>query len=413
MDSYVPVSSDVFWIGANDRETALFEGLWPLPRGVSYNSYLIRDEKVTIVDTVKATKGGAYLAKIRALLDQGQTPEYLIVNHMEPDHSGSIRTLRDAFPNMTIIGNAKTTRFLEDFFGVTENVVAVKDGESLDIGRHKLTFALTPMVHWPETMVTYDSTDRILFSGDAFGGFGALTGGIFDDEVDVEYFEDEILRYFSNIVGKYCSMVQKAIAKLSGLDIGIIAATHGPIWRHNPAHIVQLYDRWSRHEGEAGVTLAYGSMYGNSEKMMEAVARGLSDEDLCRVRIHHVSTTHVSFLIRDAWRFRGLILGSPTYDAGLFPPMHHFIQLLERKRLRKRTLGLFGTFSWSGGGVKTLQRFADDGDWDLIEPVVEARCSPTPGDLDLCRQLGQNIVRHLRAGDCTPCASHDSGRNGT
>lgn len=396
MNSYLPVTEDVYWIGVNDRHTTLFEELWPLPRGVSYNSYLIVDEKIAIVETVKALGGETFLDKIRAALPAGRGPDFLIIDHMEPDHSGSIRLLRDVYPHMKIVGNEKTMGFLRDFYGVTDNLHVVSDGDELDLGRHKLQFYLTPMVHWPETMMTYDATDRILFSGDAFGGFGALTGGIFDDEVDIEYFEDEILRYFSNIVGKYCSTVQKAIRKLGGLDLGIIAPTHGPVWRDHPEEIVRLYDAWSRHEAEEGVVMVYGSMYGNTEQMMESVANGLADEDLSRVRIHSVSCTHLSYLIRDAWRFRGLLLGAPTYDMGLFPPMEQFINILERKKLRKRVLGLFGTYGWSGGGVKTLTRFAENGDWDLVAPVIEAKCSPGVDDLEQCRELGRNLVQRLK-----------------
>jgi flavorubredoxin len=272
----------------------------------------------------------------------------------------------------------------------------VADGEILDTGRHKLQFHVTPMVHWPETMMTYDTTDKILFSGDAFGGFGALDGGIFDDEVDVEYFEDEILRYFSNIVGKYCNMVQKAIAKLAGVDIRMIAATHGPVWRSQPGTIVRLYDRWSRHEGDSGVVVVYASMYGNTECMMEAVARGIATEDVPTIRIHNISHSHVSFVVRDAWRFKGLVLGGPTYDAGLFPYLDDFIRLLQAKKLRKRILGLFGTYAWSGGGVKALQQFAQEGDWEVLEPVIEARCSPTRHDLDACYELGRTMARAVK-----------------
>lgn len=220
--------------------------------------------------------------------------------------------------------------------------MTVADGGSLDLGKHSLSFHLTPMVHWPETMVTYESEEKILFSADAFGGFGALTGGIFDDEVDIAYFEDEILRYFSNIVGKYCAMVQKAIEKLKHINISVIAPTHGPVWRSNPGWIVDRYDRWSRHQAEAGVVIAYASMYGNTEKMMEAVASGLAEQDVSRIRIHDVSRTHISFLIRDAWRFKALILGSPTYDTKLFPTMDNFVKMLSHKQLKNRILGLLG-----------------------------------------------------------------------
>lgn len=335
------------------------------------------------------------------MIGPGRKIDYLIVNHMEPDHSGAIGLLLNLHPEMKIVGNKKTAEFLKGFFGISENVVTIADGDSLDLGKHKLSFHLTPMVHWPETMVTYESKEKILFSADAFGGFGALTGGIFDDEVDIAYFEDEILRYFSNIVGKYCAMVQKAIEKLKPVDISVIAPTHGPVWRSNPAWIVDRYDRWSRHQAEAGVVIAYASMYGNTEKMMEAVASGLTEQDVSRIRIHDVSRTHVSFLVRDAWRFKALILGSPTYDTKLFPTMDNFVRMLSHKQLKNRILGLFGTYGWSGGGVSSLREFASSIGWDLIEPIIESRCSPTEDDLKQCFTLGQKVVEKLK--QCPSC----------
>jgi len=395
MHAGIAVTDSVVWVGTNDRETDLFEGLWPLPRGVCYNSYLVKGDKIALVDTVKRSTFDRYIENVRAQLD-GKRIDYLIINHMEPDHSGSVRMLLDLYPELKIVGNQKTAGFLEKFYGIKEMQV-VADGDELDLGGRKLRFHLTPMVHWPETMMTYDAKEGILFAGDAFGGFGALEGGIFDDEVDIEYFEGEILRYFSNIVGKYCVPVQNAIKKLAGADIKVICSTHGPIWRKNPGWIVDRYDRWSRHEAEEGVVVVFGSMYGNTERMMEAVAAGLAEEDIKRVRIHNVSRTHVSYLIRDAWRFKALILGSPTYDTRLYPPMDEFIRFLSHKKLTNRTLGLFGTFGWSGGGVSTLTEFAKGGAgaWDLVEPIVEANCSPTKEDLDSCEQLGRNIVRRL------------------
>jgi flavorubredoxin len=403
MHCAIPINDSISWVGTNDRETDLFEGIWPLPRGVSYNSYLIKDKRVALVDTVKYTAFDRYIENIRRCIGRDAKIDYLIINHMEPDHSGSVRMLLDVHPEMKIVANQKTLSFLENFYRIKENVIVVKDGEELDLGARKLKFYLTPMVHWPETMMTYDPVEKILFAGDAFGGFGALEGGIFDDEVDVEYFENEILRYFSNIVGKYCVPVQNAIKKLGGLEIKTICSTHGPIWRTNPSWIITRYDKWSKHEGEEGVVIVYGSMYGNTEKMMEAVAKGLADEDVSRTRIHNVSRMHVSYLIRDAWRYRGLILGSPTYDTRLYPPMDQFIRFLEHKQLKNRVLGLFGTFGWSGGGVSTLTEFAKEGKgaWDLVEPIVESQCSPTEEDLDRCEMLGQNIVKRLK---CTePC----------
>ena len=397
MDCPVAITEGIHWVGANDRTTDLFEGIWPIPRGVSYNSYLIVDDKVVLIDTVRQGSFGQLLDKIRHVLGPKRGIDYLIVNHMEPDHSGSIRMLREAFPQMRIVGNRKTVEFLSHFYRVIENVSTVDNGDTLDLGRRRLKFYLTPMVHWPETMMTYEETGKVLFSGDAFGGFGTLDGGIFDDEVDIDYFEGEILRYFSNIVGKYCPMVQKAIDKLKNLEIKVIASAHGPIWRQNPQAIVERYDRWSRHQAEEGVVIAYASMYGNTERMMEAVARGLAEEEVSRIRIHNVSRIHVSYLISDAWRFRALILGNPTYDAGPFPLMDNFLRLLEQKALKRRVLGLFGTYGWSGGGVSALKEFATKGEWDLVEPTVEARCSPTDGDLAACFELGKNVVKRLKS----------------
>ena len=219
MDTTISITESTFWIGVNDRQTHLFESIWPLPRGVSYNSYLIKDEKTALIDTVKHSSSTNFIDKIRVVLPNDKPIDYLIINHMEPDHSGSITLLRKLYPNIQIIGNKKTLEYLNDFYGITENVKAIDDGDRLSLGKHELQFFITPMVHWPETMMTFDHTDKILFSGDAFGGFGTLDTGIFDDEVDVAYFDDEILRYFSNIVGKYSAMVQKAIAKLKDLPI--------------------------------------------------------------------------------------------------------------------------------------------------------------------------------------------------
>ena len=395
MNSGIPIADRMYWIGVNDYETDLFESLWPLPKGVSYNAYMVIDEKIALVDTVKGSYFAAYLDKIKGLLPAGKKPDYLVINHMEPDHSGSIKVLVEAFPGMKIVGNKKTMDFLQGFYGVTENLLTINDGDTIDLGKHRLQFHLTPMVHWPETMMTYEITTKTLFSGDAFGGFGALNGGIFDNQVDKEYFEDEVLRYFSNIVGRYSGMVQKAFSKLKGLDIRIIAATHGPIWRDNPGHIIELYDRWSRHETEKGVVLVYGSMYGNTQKMMEAVARAIADDGCNKIRVHNISRTPLSFIIRDIWRFKGLILGSCTYNMELFPPMKQLLAALENRMMKDRNLGIFGSYTWSGGALKELKEFASKGNWKLIDPVVEAKCSPGEEELAACRLLGKNMASEL------------------
>ncbi len=393
----VPITEDVHWVGVNDHQTHLFEGVWPLPRGVSYNSYVIADEKVAVVDGVKDANAADHLDRIREVI--GDRPiAYLIVNHMEPDHSGTVRTLREAFPQMQVVGNRKTAGFLEQFYGLDAGVKTVADGEELDLGRHKLRFFLTPMVHWPETMVTFDETDGILFSADAFGGFAALDDGIFDDQVDLAHYEDEILRYFSNIVGKYTKPVLNAIDKLKSLEIKTIAPTHGPVWRSNPGQIIQKYARWSRQETEPGVVLAFGSMYGNTAKMAEAVGRALADAGVSTIRAYDVSRTHPSFIIRDAWRYGGLIIGAPTYNSGLFPPMDTLLRDLEILRMEGRHLGIFGSYGWSGGGVKRMREFADTGGkWELVEPVIEANCAPGDHDLEQCAELGRRMAETVNA----------------
>ena len=393
----IKITDGIHWIGVNDFETHLFEALWPLPKGVSYNAYMIVDEKVVLIDTVKGPYFSTYLDKVKSLLPAGKTVDYLVVNHMEPDHSGSIKVLREAFPEVKIIGNQKTADMLGAFYGLTDNLVVVRDGEELSLGEKRLVFYMTPMVHWPETMMTYEKTTGVIFSGDAFGGFGALNGGIFDDEVDVDYYKDEVLRYFSNIVGRYSAMVQKAFDKLKGVDIKIICATHGPVWRSDPAHIINLYDRWSKQQTEEGVVLVYGSMYGNTQKMMEAVAAGLVKGGVEKIRVHNISTSHLSFIIRDIWRFKGLVLGSCTYNMELFPPMKQLVSAIENRMMVNRKIGVFGSYTWSGGALKELQEFANKSKCEQVGPVIEAKSSPTAEDIDRCVELGMNMAKVVKS----------------
>ena len=393
----IPVTEDIYWIGENDRETDLFEGLWGLPRGVAYNAYLIKGGSNAVIDTVKACYMQDYFSKIERLLDGG-TVDYLIVNHVEPDHSGSIQMLRKIYPNVKIVGNSKTVDMLKAFYGIEDNIIEVKDGEILDLGTHKLTFAFMPMVHWPESMATYDLTDKVLFSNDAFGGFSALEGGIFDDEVDMDYYESEILRYFANIVGRYSAPTQKAIAKVRTLGLSIICPSHGPILRSDPMHLVDLYDKWSRHETEEGVVVVYGSMYGNTKNMTDAIARSLSESGINKVIVHDAARANLSFLVRDIWRFKGLVMGSCTYNTELFPPMAGLCRTLANKMMKNRVLGLCGSYSWSRGALAELQAFAVKGDWELVEPSIEVKSHPTDEDLEACALLGRNVAEAVKRG---------------
>ena len=392
----VQVSDETFWVGTNDYDTTLFENIWPLPMGVAYNAYLIVDEKVALIDAVKRDFASGLLDDIEARLGPAGKVDYLVVNHMEPDHSGAIRVLRRAFPEMTIVGNRKTAEFLSGFYDLIDNIRVVGDGDELDLGTHKLQFYLTPMVHWPETMMTHDLKTKVLFTGDAFGGFGALPGGIFDDEVDLEHFEEEALRYFTNIVGKFSTMVLKAIDKVGHLDIAVVAPTHGPVWRTNPHAIIDKYDTWARQETEEGAVIVYGSMYGATEQMAQSVGRGLTQAGVEKVRVHNISRTHPSFILNDIWRFRAFAFGAPTYNVGLFPPMDDFLRLITNVPLKDRLVGVFGTYGWTGGGVKRIREYCQEGKYTLIDPVVEAKCSPKDDDLANCLQLGRNLASAVR-----------------
>jgi flavorubredoxin len=397
MSGETPLNEQIYWIGINDHQTGLFEELWPIPDGIAYNSYLILDDKVAVIDAVKDLSLDHYLDKIRSVLGEKRKIDYLIINHIEPDHSGAVTTLREKFPGMQIVGNKKTLDLLAHFYGITENVRLVEDGDGLALGRCRLKFFLTPMIHWPETMMTYEETHKVLFSGDAFGGFAAVDYGIFDDEIEnLSHYEEEMLRYFTNVIGKYSVMLQKAMPRIRALDIRMVASTHGPVWRKNPRHAIDLYDRWSRHEAEEGAVIVYASMYGNTERMMDAVARALASEKTGNIRVCNVSRMHPSYILTEIWRYKAIVLGSPTYNTGLFPLMDSLLRLLENKMLKDRIAGIFGSYGWSGGAMKELTDFVNRMKWELVEPVVEVKCTPAEEDLRNCERLGVNIAKRLK-----------------
>lgn len=398
MQKAIKVTEGIYWIGGNDRETDLFEGLWSLPNGVAYNAYFIDDDKTALVDTIKSANLSDYIERLTSILGTGKKIDYLIVDHMEPDHSGSIRMLRQIWPDMKIVGNKKTIEMLNAFYRLTDGIVEVKEGDVLDLGRHKLTFAMIPMVHWPESMVCYDITDKLLFSTDAFGGFSALEGGIFDDELNMKHYEAETLRYFSNIVGRYAAPAQKAIAKVRALDVKIICPAHGPIYRTNPKHIIDLYDKWSRNDTDEGVVVVYGSMYGNTKFMTDAIARAISEAGIKNVIVHDASRSNMSFMVRDIWQYRGLVLGSCTYNTELYPPVAALCRTLTNKMMKNRVLGICGSYSWSKGALAELQLFAEkNSGWELVEPNVEVKSSPTEADIEQCRLLGRNIAEAVKS----------------
>lgn len=391
----INVTERIFWLGVNDRRKNLFENMWPLPNGVSYNSYLIKDQKTALLDTVEMGTDSDYLRWVERLLGEREL-DYLIINHMELDHAGEIGAIVRRYPNIQIVGNAKTFKILGGYYGITKNLIEMCDGAELDLGYHKLKFVYTPWVHWPETMMTYDMTDGVLFSADAFGTFGTLDGGIFDDELDFEVYREEMRRYYSNIVGKYSNMVQKALAKLAGVPVNFICPLHGPVWRENPAKVIELYDRWSRYESREGVVIIYASMYGNNAHTADYIGRKLSHLGVKQIKIHDVSKSHLSYLISDIWKYRGVIMGSCAYNTNMFPLMENLTRELEHMGVKNKKLGLFGSYSWNGGGVRNLQCFAESVGWEMVAPSVDIFGSPTPDKLAACDSIAQAMAQAIK-----------------
>lgn len=391
----VKINDFLNYVGVNDRETHLFENMWPLENGVSYNSYLMTSEKTALLDTVKITKVDDFTAKLQAAL-KNRPLDYLVIHHMEPDHSGSIRTIIELYPDIILVGNKKTIEYLNDFYGITENILEVKDGDTLDLGDRSLQFFTTPMVHWPESMVSYEQKSGILFSQDAFGGFGALNGTIFDDEINLDFYESETRRYFSNIVGKFSKQVQAALKKLSGLTIKMVCPVHGPIWRTHPEKIIELYDRWSRHQVEEGCIIVYGSMYGNTARMAEVIARTLAEEGIKNIKVFDVSKTHESHILSEIWNYKGVILGSCTYNNYMFPVMTKLVNVLDMNKIENHVLGVFGSYSWSGGAVKALKEFGEKSKMTLLDEIVEAKCAACDEDVEGLIRLAKEMANSIK-----------------
>lgn len=389
------IASGIFYVGVNDRQKHKFENMIPIPNGVSYNAYLIVDEKTALVDTVDISFGDVFIDKIQSQL-QGKSLDYLIINHMEPDHSGSIRLLRKYFPDVVIVGNSKTLGMVEGFYGVTDKTLEIKDGEILSLGSHKLEFQLTPMVHWPETMMTYDKTTKVLFSGDAFGSFGTLDGSVIDEKLDMNRYWDDLVCYYSNIVGKYGSAVQKALKKLTPLDIEIICSTHGPVWKEYISEVVDLYDQYSRYHAKNGVVIVYGSMYGNTELMAETVAQGVAEAGVKNIIIHNVSKTDASVIIKDIFKYKALIVGSPTYSNELYPEIESLLRKIEIRGVKNHVFGCFGSYTWASAAVKRLKSFVETMKWQSAEISVDEKQGLKEDNYLACIELGHQVVALMK-----------------
>ena len=364
------ISERVFYVGVNDDDKVLFEGLWPLPVGVSYNSYLVVDEKVALIDTVESGFEEEFLSNIDESIGERQV-DYLVVNHMEPDHSSLVALMIERYPQMKVVANAKTVPMLAGYYGVNgDRIVVVSEGESMDLGSCSLSFSMIPMVHWPETMVTWLAEEGTLFSGDAFGTFGSIDEEVVDDDDTFEQFRDEMIRYYSNIVGKYGIPVQTALKKLGALDIKRICSTHGPVWERNISQVISLYDRMSRYETERGVCIVYGSMYGNTAAAADALAMELESLGV-PYAIHDLAGNNAGELglsgaLRDVFKYDTIVVGSPTYNNGIYPPVETFMKALQSRLIRNRRFYAFGSYTWSGASVRLLNEIAAAQNFDIL-----------------------------------------------
>jgi flavorubredoxin len=364
------ISDRIFYVGVNDDDKVLFEGLWPLPVGVSYNSYIVADEKVALIDTVECGFEEEFLANIDETIGDRQI-DYLVVNHMEPDHSSLVSLILEKYPSISIVANAKTLPMLAGYYGVpAEKVKVMDEGESLSLGSCSLSFHMIPMVHWPETMVTWLEEEGTLFSGDAFGTFGSIDEDVVDNEDTFEQFRDEMMRYYSNIVGKYGTPVQAALKKLAGLNVQRICSTHGPVWEKNVADVVALYDRMSRYETERGVCIVYGSMYGNTAAAADALAMELEALGV-PYAIHDLAGNNagelgVSGALRDVFKYDTIVVGSPTYNNGIYPPVETFMKALQSRLIKNRRFYAFGSYTWAGASVRLLNEIAAAQNFEIL-----------------------------------------------
>lgn len=392
------ISDNIHYIGVNDRTTDRFEALWPLPNGVSYNSYLVTgSEKSAIIDGVEVSHALQQIDAITDILGD-RKPDYLVINHMEPDHSGAIRILRQAFPDLTIVGNAQTIAMVNGFYGVTDNTLIVKDGDTLPLGDDcSLRFILTPMVHWPETMVTYFDKEKTIFSGDAFGCFGALNGAVVDSDMDTDAYFPEMIRYYSNIVGKYGQFVQRALKKLEGVDITTICSTHGPVWREHIQKVIDLYDRLSRYQPlDNGVTIVYGSMYGNTERMAEAAAEALAEAGIKNIVVRNAAKTDLSYILADLFTHAGVVIAAPTYSDGLFPPVEAVMTAMSVRGIKNRHIALIGSHTWAPQSIKKMNAHLEACGLTPIAEPVSAKQAPSADIISKCRDLASSLAEALK-----------------
>ena len=396
--SKVEITDNILYVGVNDRDIDLFEGQYVVPEGVSYNSYLIMDEKIALMDTVDVHKSEEWLANIKVILGTRQ-PDYLIVSHMEPDHAGSIAVAVEEFPDMKLVGNAKTFAFMEQFFGfdIDAKKIVVSDGDMLTLGKHELKFIFAPMVHWPEVMMSYESCDKILFSADGFGKFGALDAEGFGKFGALDADEDwacEARRYYFNIVGKYGAQVQAVLKKLAGVEINAICPLHGPILKENLGYYINLYDTWSAYRPESeGILVAYASIYGNTAKAAKKLAELLEMKGAPKVAITDLARDDMAEAIEDAFRYNKMVLACSTYDGGIFPCMEDFLSHLKAKNYQKRTVALIENGTWAPMAGKKMREILEGmKDVKVLENTVTIRSAVKADTVSALDMLADEVI---------------------
>lgn len=397
------MDDNVYWVGANVHTEDLFEGIWPIPNGVALNSYIVKGDKIAIIELVREWAGASHvlLENLESIPINVEDIDYIVLNHLEPDHTGFTYLLRLLAPNAEIVTTQKGADLVNGFYGIKNNVRVVKTGDEIDLGQDKkLIFTEIPNVHWPETMVTYETNSKILFSGDAFGAFGVHQGSIFDDETPDSqklYWEEEMLRYYANIISMFSTSVLKAIEALKEFDIKMIAPSHGLIWRGRPDMVIEKYSRFANYNqdfAEPEICIVWGSMYGNTEAMLTWILRGIASEGV-PVKIYRVPNDNVSFILSDAYKSAGLIIGTPTYEYEMFPPMKYFMELLKKKRMRYKKVLFFGSYGWSGGAQKEFDELSKDMKWDVFEPIV-FQGHPTKEQQNQGEELAAELAREIK-----------------
>ena len=394
------VTDDLYWIGGSDRRLALFENVYPIPRGVSYNSYVLLDEKTVLLDTVDASISGLFFENLEYVLN-GRTLDYLIVNHMEPDHCAVIGEVVRRYPDVKLVCNAKTVPMLKQFFNfpVEDRTVIVKEMDTLCTGKHTFAFVMAPMVHWPEAMVSYDTVDKILFSADGFGTFGAINGNLFADEVDFERdWLDDARRYFINIVGKYGVQVQNLLKKAATLEIKMICPLHGPIWRENLGWFIEKYDTWSSYKPEdQAVMIAYASIYGNTENAADILASKLADKGVKNIAMYDVSVTDPSVIVSEAFRCSHLVFAAPSYNGGIFTKMETVLSELKAHSLQNRTVAIMENGTWAPVAGKQMREiFANMKNIELLEEGVTIRSAVKEAQEASLEALAEKIASSLK-----------------